>query len=54
MKSLVESNHFSIDMNDKNKPYGYRWNQQAVVFTANSLSIQESLILQINRSGLYD
>ena len=52
MKSLVESNHFPIDMDDRSKPYGYRWNQQAVGFTVNSLSIQESLILQMAHKTL--
>lgn len=52
LKSLVESSHFPIDMNDRSKPYGYRWNQQAVGFTVNSLSIQESLMLQMAHETL--
>ncbi|WP_163372656.1 helix-turn-helix transcriptional regulator [Endozoicomonas acroporae] len=52
MKSLVESSHFPIDMNNRSKPYGYRWSQQAVGFTVNALSIQESLILQMAHKTL--
>lgn len=52
LKSLVESSHFPIDMDDRSKPYGYRWSQQAVGFTVNSMSIQESLILQMAHETL--
>ncbi|WP_354008584.1 helix-turn-helix transcriptional regulator [Endozoicomonas lisbonensis] len=47
LKTLVESSHFNIDLDDRSKPYGYRWSKNAKGFTANGLSIQESLILRM-------
>lgn len=41
------SEHFEIERDDRNKPYGYRWLEQARALAVPTLTPQESLLLQL-------
>ena len=46
------SDHFEIERDDRNKPYGYRWLEQAKVLAVPNLTPQESLLLQLAEEHL--
>lgn len=46
------SEHFDIERDDRNKPYGYRWLENARAMTVSSLTPQESLLLQLAEEHL--
>lgn len=46
------SEHFDIERDDRNKPYGYRWLEQAKAFAVPNLTLQESLLLQLAEEHL--
>ena len=41
------SEHFAIERDDRSKPYGYRWLEQAKAMAVPNLTPQESLLLQL-------
>ena len=41
------NDHFDIERDDREKPYGYRWKKQADGFCVPRLSLQESLLLTL-------
>ena len=41
------SEHFEIERDDRSKPYGYRWLEQAKALAVPNLTPQESLLLQL-------
>ena len=41
------SEHFEIERDERSKPYGYRWLEQAKGLAVPSLTLQESLLLQL-------
>ena len=41
------SQHFDIDCDDREKPYGYRWSEQAEGFCVPRLKLQDSLLLTL-------
>jgi len=43
----VLSEHFEIERDDSNKPYGYRWLEKAKALTLPNLTAQESLLFQL-------
>ena len=46
------SEHFDIDRDDRNKPYGYQWKERAKGISLPSLSEQESLLLTLAEQHL--
>ena len=46
------SNHFDIERDDRNKPYGYRWLEQAKGLALPNLTAQESLLLGLAEEHL--
>ncbi|MBR4877315.1 MAG: WYL domain-containing protein [Rhodocyclaceae bacterium] len=44
--------HFEIERDDRSKPYGYRWLEQARALAVPSLTPQESLLLQLAEEHL--
>lgn len=46
------SEHFDIERDDRNKPYGYRWLEQAKALAVPNLTLQESLLLQLAEEHL--
>jgi len=46
------SEHFEIERDDRNKPYGYRWLEQAKALAVPNLTPQESLLLQLAEDHL--
>lgn len=46
------SEHFDIERDDRSKPYGYRWKEQAVGLVLPVLSEQESLLLALAEQHL--
>lgn len=46
------SEHFEIERDDRSKPYGYRWLEQAKTLTVPNLTPQESLLLQLAEEHL--
>ena len=46
------SEHFDIERDDRSKPYGYRWKDQARSLSVPSLSEQESLLLMLAEQHL--
>lgn len=46
------SEHFEIERDDRNKPYGYRWLEQAKALAVPNLTPQESLLLQLAEEHL--
>lgn len=46
------SKHFDIERDERNKPYGYRWLEQAKVIAVPNLTAQESLLLQLAEAHL--
>lgn len=46
------SEHFEIERDDRNKPYGYRWLEQAKALAMPNLTPQESLLLQLAEEHL--
>ena len=46
------SEHFEIERDDRNKPYGYRWLEQARALAVPNLTPQESLLLQLAEEHL--
>jgi len=46
------SEHFEIERDDRNKPYGYRWLEQAKALAIPNLTPQESLLLQLAEEHL--
>lgn len=43
----ILSEHFEIERDDRSKPYGYRWLEQAKGFSVPNLTPQESLLLRL-------
>ena len=48
----ILSEHFDIERDDRNKPYGYRWLSHAKGFSIPNLSAQESLLLMLAEEHL--
>ena len=46
------SEHFEIERDDRSKPYGYRWLEQAKALALPNLTPQESLLLQLAEEHL--
>lgn len=46
------SKHFDTERDERNKPYGYRWLEQAKVIAVPNLTAQESLLLQLAEAHL--
>ena len=46
------SEHFEIERDDRSKPYGYRWHEQAKALAVPNLTPQESLLLQLAEEHL--
>lgn len=46
------SGHFEIERDDRSKPYGYRWLEQAKALAVPTLTPQESLLLQLAEEHL--
>lgn len=46
------STHFEIERDDRSKPYGYRWKEQAHSLAVPHLTAQESLLLQLAQEQL--
>ena len=46
------SEHFEIERDDRSKPYGYRWLEQAKALAVPNLTPQESLLLQLAEDHL--
>lgn len=46
------SEHFEIERDDRNKPYGYRWLEHARALTVPNLTPQESLLLRLAEEHL--
>lgn len=46
------SGHFDIERDDRNKPYGYRWKEQARGLSLPALTAQESLLLTLAEQHL--
>lgn len=46
------SEHFEIERDDRSKPYGYRWLEQAKALAVPNLTHQESLLLQLAEEHL--
>lgn len=46
------SEHFEIERDDRTKPYGYRWLEQAKALAVPNLTPQESLLLQLAEDHL--
>lgn len=46
------SDHFEIERDDRSKPYGYRWLEQARALVVPNLTSQESLLLQLAEDHL--
>ena len=46
------SEHFEIERDDRSKPYGYRWLEQAKALAVPNLTPQESLLLQLAEENL--
>lgn len=46
------SEHFEIERDDRSKPYGYRWLEQAKALAVPNLTPQESLLLQLAQEHL--
>ncbi len=46
------SQHFEIERDDRSKPYGYRWLEQAKALAVPNLTPQESLLLQLAEKHL--
>lgn len=46
------SEHFEIERDDRSKPYGYRWLEQAKALAVPSLTPQESLLLKLAEEHL--
>ncbi|MBK9427156.1 MAG: WYL domain-containing protein [Gammaproteobacteria bacterium] len=46
------SDHFEIERDDRSKPYGYRWLEQAKALAVPNLTPQESLLLQLAEEHL--
>lgn len=46
------SEHFEIERDDRSKPYGYRWLEQARALAVPNLTAQESLLLQLAEEHL--
>jgi predicted DNA-binding transcriptional regulator YafY len=46
------SEHFEIERDDRSKPYGYRWLEQARALAVPNLTPQESLLLQLAEEHL--
>ena len=46
------SKHFEIERDDRSKPYGYSWLEQAKAFAVPNLTPQESLLLQLAEEHL--
>ena len=46
------STHFEIERDDRSKPYGYRWKEQAHSLAVPHLTPQESLLLQLAQEQL--
>ena len=46
------SEHFEIERDDRSKPYGYRWLEQAKALAVPNLTAQESLLLQLAEEHL--
>ena len=47
LKSLVENENFGIELDDRSKPFGYRWLPNAAGMTVANLSAQESMLLMM-------
>ncbi len=47
LKSLAENENFGIELDDRSKPYGYRWLPNATGMTVANLSAQESMLLMM-------
>ena len=47
------SEHFDIECDDREKPYGYRWSLQAKAFCVPRLSLQDSLLLTLAQQYLH-
>ncbi len=47
------SEHFDIECDDREKPYGYRWSPQAKAFCVPRLSLQDSLLLTLAQQYLH-
>lgn len=50
LKILCE--HFDIECDDRNKPYGYRWKEKSSGMSVINLSIQQSLVLKLAEQQL--
>ncbi len=48
----ILSEHFEIERDDRSKPYGYRWLEQAKALAVPNLTPQESLLLQLAEEHL--
>ena len=48
----ILSEHFDIERDERNKPYGYRWLERAQGLTVPQLTPQESLLLQLAEEHL--
>lgn len=48
------SAHFEIERDDRSKPFGYRWKEQAGALTVPNLTAQESLLLLLAQRHLSD
>lgn len=46
------SEHFQIERDDRSKPYGYRWQEQASALAVPNLTPKESLLLQLAEEHL--
>ena len=46
------SEHFHLERDDRNKPYGYRWPDHAKGFSLPNLTLQESLLLRLAEEHL--
>lgn len=46
------SEHFGLERDDRSKPYGYRWPEQAQGLSLPSLTVQESLLLRLAEEHL--
>lgn len=48
----ILSEHFEIERDDRNKPYGYRWLKQARALSVPNLTPQESILLRLAEEHL--
>lgn len=52
LKSLAENENFGIELDDRSKPYGYRWLPKARGMALASLSAHESMLLMMAQEHL--